>query len=312
METFYKSGVIFLWFISVAWGNCPAPESIAPCACSTIKNGISVNCRGPEDADRIVSAIENLGNVGNLELVLESLTLPMLPSSMKELSSLHLYNVYVQRILNSSSSAWSKLSELIIESSIISDSPWQLFKETPLLKHLEISRVELPTIGYEFTESIPSELTYLDIRKTKTTTLESRALSHLKKLQYFIMVDVPLQEFPRNVLPMEMPDLYTFILGNTKIEKLEANFFQGMPKLEIIMLNGNKLTTLDYGLFVPVENQLTHLLAERNPLVCDCDLLWLTSNKQNKGSMKVLATCTDDRNKERKEVNALIVSEYCT
>lgn len=49
---------------------------------------------------------------------------------------------------------------------------------------------------------------------------------------------------------------------NTKIEKLEIGFFDGMPKLEVIMLNGNKLKTLDFNLFAPIENQLTHLLAE--------------------------------------------------
>ena len=43
---------------------------------------------------------------------------------------------------------------------------------------------------------------------------------------------------------------------------LQAGFFDGMPKLEVLMLSGNKLTTLEYNLFIPVEEQLTYLVAE--------------------------------------------------
>lgn len=43
---------------------------------------------------------------------------------------------------------------------------------------------------------------------------------------------------------------------------LQSGFFDGMPKLEVLMLSGNKLITLEHSLFVPVEEHLTHLVAE--------------------------------------------------
>lgn len=311
MKTHCTVGIILLFFGIVA-GHCPAQDSIEPCVCNAIEGGISVQCKGPEDAEGVATALENLGNSQNLELVLEFLTLQVSTSVFSEVSSLHMHNVRLEAAKPNSSFVWPNLFEVVIESSSVADEPLPNFKEAHSLSHFEISKIDIPTIGFEFRESIPASLKYLDIRKTKTIVLESQALSDLKNLQYFIMVDLPLGEFPRDALPLYMPVLHTFILGNTKVEKLEPDFFDGMPKLEVIMLNGNKLTTLDFNLFAPIENQLTHLLAQRNPLVCDCNLLWLANNTQKKGSMKVLATCKDNTTLKRKEVTLLDENEYCS
>ncbi|GFQ72510.1 uncharacterized protein TNCT_28111, partial [Trichonephila clavata] len=99
---------------------------------------------------------------------------------------------------------------------------------------------------------------------------------------------------------------------NTLVSKLDSNFFDGMPKLEVLMLNGNKFSSLDSQLFMPLRSHLTHLVAERNPLQCDCSLLWLNRNFQNKRSIKVLATCYDNSIQQYKEVMKLNEEEYCT
>lgn len=293
-------------------GTCPIQQTIDPCSCSLIKDGISLECKGPENSKRILSVIHDMESSQNLELVLESLTLPVLPQSVRKASALRLYDINVERISGNSSAVWPKLNDMVIESSTMVEKPWPYLKGATSLRHLKVSNIAIPRIGSEFRDGVPAGIGYLDIRRTRTTTFESNSMSHLRNLKYLLMVDIPLQTFCRNVLPLEMPDLHTFILGNTQIEKLEAGFFEGMPKLEVLMLNGNKFTTLDSHLFAPVDKHLTHLLAERNPLICDCNLVWLTKNMQRKGSMKVLATCTDHDTHERKEVTNLDENQYCS
>lgn len=205
------AGTLFLFSVIVA-GYCPVQDGITPCTCNTIEEGISVECKGQENSERIPSVIKNLENSENLELVLESLTLPVPASFFKDVSSLHLHNAHIEKLKPNSSFIWPKLTEVQIEASTIAGKPLPNFQEAPVLNHLEISKVVIPIIGSEFRRSVPDALTYLAVRKTKTTILEPQALSDLKNLQYFFMIDLPLVEFPRDTLPQYLPDLHTFIL----------------------------------------------------------------------------------------------------
>ena len=207
----YITGTIFL-FSAVVAEYCPVQDRITPCECILIEEGISVECKGQGNIERIPSVIQNLENPENMELVLESLTLPVSSSFFKDVSSLHLRNAHIENLKTNSTFVWPKLSEVQIEASSIAGKRLPYFKEANLLTHFEISKVDISTIGSDFQGSIPDTLTYLAIRKTKTTVLESQALGNLKNLQYFFMIDLPLDEFPRDALPQDLPDLYTFIL----------------------------------------------------------------------------------------------------
>lgn len=211
MTILYAAGTIFLCSAMVA-GYCPVQDSNTPCACNAMEGGISIECKGQENSEKIPSVIKNLEISENLELVLESLTLPVPPSFFKEVSLLHLHNAHIEKLKPNSTFVWPKLSEVQIEASSIGEKPVPNFKEARVLKHLEISKVSIPRIGSEFRRSVPDTLTYLAVRKTKTTILEPQALGDLKNLQYFFMIDLPLVEFPRDALPQYLPDLHTFIL----------------------------------------------------------------------------------------------------
>lgn len=211
MTILYAAGTLFLCSAIVA-GYCPVQDSITPCACNTIEEGISIECKGQENSERIPSVMQNLETSENLELVLESLTLSVSASFFKDVSLLHLHNAHIEKIKPNSSFVWPKLSEAQIEASSIAGKPVPNFKEARVLNHLEISKVNIPKIGSEFRASVPDTLTYLAVRKTKTSVLEPQALGDLKKLQYFFMIDLPLVELPRDALPQYLPDLHTFIL----------------------------------------------------------------------------------------------------
>ncbi|KAG8195870.1 hypothetical protein JTE90_001108 [Oedothorax gibbosus] len=291
-------------------GQCPA--GISPCTCQDPKDGgVLVQCSSPASGPRVTSALETMSQNQQWDLHLNSMNLVELPPTVKSVMSLRLSNCVLGRLLKTSSVlVWPKLNEVVIESSRIVEDPWSQLKGARILQSLKVSDFSMRSIGQSF-RKVPPSVEYLDLRKTGTTRLEPGCMAHLTNLLYVFMADMPLAEFPRAALPTELSQLHTFILGNTLIEKLEPNFFDGMPKLEVLMLNGNKFTTLSSHLFMPLKTHLTHLLAERNPLQCDCNLLWLKKNFQHKRTIKVMATCYDASLKEFRAVMKINEEDYC-
>ncbi|GFS58743.1 uncharacterized protein NPIL_563301 [Nephila pilipes] len=313
MNTFRSLAICLLWICTIfAEKICPQWDANSPCTCSEAQNSLMVQCTGPAQSEQIISALERMSSAEDWDLQLEHVDLEELPPTVRTVSSLRLSNSNIGRLQRTAPLVWPKLNEVVFESLRMRDNPWTQLKGAHSLKSIKVSDFPMMrTIDQNF-RGVSDSVEYLDIRKTGTTGLEPGAMSHLKNLRYVFIADMPLDEFPREALPAELPQLHTFILGNTLVSKLDSNFFNGMPKLEVLMLNGNKFSSLDSQLFMPLRSHLTHLVAERNPLQCDCNLLWLNRNFQNKRSIKVLATCYDNSIQEFKEVMKLNEEEYCT
>lgn len=298
--------------MAFAASTCPQWGADIPCTCSEVQDGLMVQCTGSAQRQKIISALEAIKSTDIWDLQLEYVDLEELPSSVRTASSLRLANCNIGRLQKTTPLVWPKLNEVVFESVKIRDNPWPQLKGAHVLKSIKVSDFTIQhTIGQNF-QGVSNSVEYLDIRKTGTTRLEPGSMSHLKNLRYVFIADMPLSEFPRDALPAELPQLHTFIVGNTLISQLDPNFFDGMPKLEVLMLNGNKFSSLDSQLFMPLRSHLTHLVAERNPLQCDCNLLWLNTNFQNRRSIKVLATCFDKSTEEFREVMKLIENEHCS
>ncbi|GBM28271.1 hypothetical protein AVEN_54045-1 [Araneus ventricosus] len=313
MNNISTYAVCLLWtLVALAASACPQWDADTPCTCDETRDGLMVQCTGPAEGQKIISALEAIMPTDIWNLQLEYVDLEELPSSIRTVSSLRLANCNIGRLQKTTPLVWPKLNEVVFESLKIRENPWPQLKGAHVLKSVKVSDFTMMrTIGQNF-KGVSDSVEYLDIRKTGTTRLESGAMNHLKNLRYVFIADMPLSEFPRDVLPTELPQLHTFIVGNTLISQLEPNFFDGMPKLEVLMLNGNKFSSLDSQLFMPLKSHLTHLLAERNPLQCDCNLLWLNTNFQSKRSIRILATCYDKSTQEFREVMKLSENEYCS
>ncbi|XP_054718427.1 immunoglobulin superfamily containing leucine-rich repeat protein-like [Uloborus diversus] len=306
----YHTLLCVLWSVlALAQGACPAREAISPCGCRGTKNGILLECRGPEETDRIVSVLKNLAGRTGYEVQIESLTTENLPETVQKASAIRLRQCSLGRLIESQSPAWPRLTEVVFESMSIRDNPWSQLKRASSLRYLKVEAFPMPVIGSDF-QDVPSSVAYLELKQTDTAVLEPGSMAHLNGLVYLHMVDLPLKKFLRTALPEKMRQLHTFILGNTNIESLEATFFEGMPKLEVLMLNGNKFATMDNRLFTPITH-LTHLLIESNPLVCQCALAKWIKNLNLKNSVRILATCYDNITQESKEVINLSENEYC-
>jgi len=311
MKNFLSLIIYILWTCAAfAKGSCPQFDKDSPCTCIETKASIIIQCSGSSGSHRVISALAELSFTSPWELQLESLNINELPATVSSVSSLRLSKCNVRRLLRSSETAWPNLSEVVIESVKFQDSLWSQLKGARALKFIKVSDVILSTLDQDLRNSLPSSVEYIELRKTSTSILESGCMAHLNNLRYVFITDMPLTKFPRDALPAEMPKLHTFVLGNTQIEKLERNFFDGMPKLQVLMLNGNQFSTLEEHLFLPLQSHLNHLLAERNPLQCNCNLLWLKSF-QKKTSINIFATCYDETTEQIKEIIDLNEEEYC-
>lgn len=310
MQQYHSLLLCVLWSVfAFAQAACPARENISPCGCRATKNGFLLECSGPEETDRIISVLKNLTGRTGYEIQLEALAVEDLPQTVQKASAIRLRQCSLGRLIRSSSPLWPRLTEVVFESMSVRDNPWSQLKRASSLRYLKVKAFPMPVIGSDFRD-VPNSVAYLELKETDTALLEPGSISHLNGLVYLHMVDVPLKEFPRTALPEKMLHLHTFILGNTDIESLEATFFEGMPKLEVLMLNGNKFSTLDSRLFVPI-TQLTHLLIESNPLVCQCGLAKWIKNLNLKNSVRILATCYDNITQESKEVISLNENQHC-
>ncbi|XP_021003667.2 carboxypeptidase N subunit 2 isoform X2 [Parasteatoda tepidariorum] len=304
--------ICILWTCAaITEGSCPAWDKDSPCVCGETKTGIEVRCSGVSGSYRVMAALAELQTDVPWELQLSSLTINELPPTVSSVTSLRLNQCNVRRLMKSGSTEWPNLSEIVFESVRFQESLWPQLRGARVLKFIKISDVILSNLGRDFRDSLPAGIEYVELRKTSTSKIESGCMSHLSNLRYVFITDMPLTHFPRNALPNEMNQLHTFVLGNTQIENLEPNFFSGMPKLQVLMLNGNQFSTLDESLFTPLQSHLNHLLAERNPLQCECSMLWLKTF-QKKRSINVFATCYDEHTEQIKEILDLQDEIYCS
>lgn len=279
-------------------------DDVSPCHCRRRGHKKLLECSGPIPSIELSPVLQNIGNMMPLlEVHLDSLELDeLVGENFKTTTSLRITKCRFNRLMRSIPRRWLVLKELELESVVLSEEllSWDFLESAENLRTLYVNDVYLPLIGENFQKNVPSGLQFLELKKTQTIQLEQGAFSYLNDLLYLSIMETLLESISREVLPTEMPRLHTLILSNNRLRSIDADFFQGMPKVEVIMLSGNRLSTLDLHTFQPVIGQLQHLLADSNPLICNCTLHWLLELKY-----KALATCYDPIAAQLKDISAI-------
>lgn len=122
-------------------------------------------------------------------------------------------------------------------------------------------------------------------------------LSHLSRLD---LSGNLLEEFPKEAI-VQMPVLESLNLDGNKISKingplvephspitsltlehnhlvsLHPDTFHGMTNLSMLTLSNNELMTLPKSIFSQLGNGSVDVQLEGNPIICDCNIRWLTS-----------------------------------
>ncbi|XP_026271786.2 mucin-12-like [Frankliniella occidentalis] len=66
-------------------------------------------------------------------------------------------------------------------------------------------------------------------------------------------------------------------MDNNRICNIQGVPFNNMPRLRVLSLNNNKMTSLPENTFQRLKHNVAQLQLNGNPLSCSCDLLWLHS-----------------------------------
>ncbi|XP_023699775.1 leucine-rich repeat and immunoglobulin-like domain-containing nogo receptor-interacting protein 3a isoform X2 [Paramormyrops kingsleyae] len=121
-------------------------------------------------------------------------------------------------------------------------------------------------------------LSWLSITYTNITSVPSasfRNLAHLTSLNLSYNSISMLGPWAFRDL-VRLKELH---LVSTNLVSVELNALSGLRQLRMLNLSGNELLTLEEGAFHSV-NSLETLRVDKNPLACDCRLLWILQRRK--------------------------------
>ncbi|XP_057683702.1 leucine-rich repeat and immunoglobulin-like domain-containing nogo receptor-interacting protein 1 isoform X1 [Corythoichthys intestinalis] len=120
-------------------------------------------------------------------------------------------------------------------------------------------------------------LTSLAIRSCNLSEIPYTALHHLV---YLVRLDLsynPIDYIQGNQLK-ELLRLEEFHMVGGQLRRIEMAAFRGLARLSLVNMSGNVLSTLEEGVFHS-PNAIQRLRLDRNPLACDCRLVWLARRR---------------------------------
>ncbi|KAM5135419.1 LOW QUALITY PROTEIN: peroxidasin homolog [Mantella aurantiaca] len=182
---------------------------------------------------------------------------------------------------------------------------------------------------------VPDHTSILDLRFNRIQEVNSESLQKLRNLHTLLLNNNRIQRLSQK--PFEklenLKHLYLYkneirgIQGNAfhglnsleqlylhfnSLETLDANTFGDLPKLERLFLHNNRITRIQPGTFSQMPS-LTRLRLDSNPLVCDCELVWLADLLKKfteRSSTLTAATCEHPTALRGKSVSSLPTDQF--
>ncbi|XP_025093491.1 protein slit-like isoform X1 [Pomacea canaliculata] len=136
---------------------------------------------------------------------------------------------------------------------------------------------------------------YLDDNEIQRIPQEIGLLTNLKRLD---LSNNQLMTLPE-VIFANLTTLSTLILSYNKLQCIADTSFVGLKELRVLSLHGNNLSTIPYGAFNDLE-ALSHIALGGNPLMCDCNLKWLSDWIKRDYIEPAIATCSGPRQMKSK------------
>ncbi|XP_061457764.1 leucine-rich repeat and immunoglobulin-like domain-containing nogo receptor-interacting protein 3 [Rhineura floridana] len=153
----------------------------------------------------------------------------------------------------------------------------QNFKKLYNLWHLEIE-------NWPFLEDISPNgfqglnLTFLSITYTNITVVPTAALRSLGHLVYLDLSYNPISNVPQGAF-RDLLRLRELHMVGALLVSVEPQALHGLRQIRLLNLSNNFLSTLEESSFHSVHT-LETLRVDRNPLLCDCRLLWILQRRK--------------------------------
>uniref|UniRef100_A0A8D0BQS4 Leucine rich repeat and Ig domain containing 3 n=1 Tax=Salvator merianae TaxID=96440 RepID=A0A8D0BQS4_SALMN len=132
-------------------------------------------------------------------------------------------------------------------------------------------------------------LTSLSITYTNITVVPATALRNLGHLMFLNLSYNPISVVPRGAF-RDLIRLRELHLVGALLVSVEPQGLLGLRQLRLLNLSSNFLVTLEESSFHSV-NTLETLRVDRNPLACDCRLLWILQRRKTLNFDRQLPMC---------------------
>ena len=189
------------------------------------------------------------------------------------LTVLNLQNNKLETLLTGTFERLQNLTDLRLNGNMISSIKIDAFKKLSKLTFLTLDKNRLSGIAS------PSETLSFQMLQTLTLNtnsdlkrLEAEMFSQIPKLTFLELASCKIIELPLGIFANNS-HLTFLVLSHNAIATWDWKVFQPLAALEQLMLNDNQITSINKMSFVYLESLRTLNLA-RNPLACNCDLLW--------------------------------------
>ncbi|KAM6434401.1 leucine-rich repeat and immunoglobulin-like domain-containing nogo receptor-interacting protein 4 [Liasis olivaceus] len=132
-------------------------------------------------------------------------------------------------------------------------------------------------------------LTSLYIIKCSLRDVPYKAIKHLAHLRFLDLSYNPISMIRGRKL-LDLSRLQEFHLTGGRLTTIQANAFEGLIHFRLLNVSANNLQTLEERVFHSVGN-LEVLRLDKNPLACDCRLLWIIKRRQRLNFESQLPIC---------------------
>lgn len=249
-----------------------------------------------------VGVFAGLSNLRSLDLS-ENEILVFLDYTFRDMGSLQQLNAAENDLVFISQRAFAglqSLQELIVDRSNLTSVPSEALSQLQSLVRLRMRRLTigaLPNSAFRRLHQLRSlkiqhwpsldtvggnsllglNLTTLVISNCNLSAVPYAAMRHLVYLRYLDLSYNPITVIQGNQLG-DLLRLQELHLVGGGLLQVEPFAFRGLPYFRLLNVSANRLTTLEESAFHSVGNLQT-LRLDRNPLACDCRLLWVARRR---------------------------------
>ncbi|KAM9488417.1 leucine-rich repeat and immunoglobulin-like domain-containing nogo receptor-interacting protein 4b [Clarias gariepinus] len=235
-------------------------------------------------------------NVGENDLVFIS------QRAFVGLQSLQELNVDRSNLTSIPTDAFSQLQSLTklrLRRLNINVLPNNAFRRLHQLRTLQI--IQWPSLAILNSNSLMNlNLTTLVISNCNLSAIPYASLRHLTHLIYLDLSYNPITSIEGNMLG-ELLRLQEFHLVGGKLLRIEPGAFRCLVHFQLLNVSSNRLTTLEESAFHAVGNLQT-LRLDRNPLICDCRLLWVVRRRLRFNFDGRQPTCSASERSRKREL----------
>ncbi|XP_066937440.1 leucine-rich repeat-containing protein let-4-like [Macrobrachium rosenbergii] len=197
--------------------------------------------------------------------------------ALSKLQVLTLSENRISRIRVGDFTGLNKLDMLMLENNKIRSLEGNSFSELTALNSLNIKHNDISNISEHAFAGLEDHLEWLELGHNRLTSIPSHALRTLQNLRQLDLDSNRIVHVPEDAFEGYGGSIKFMMLSRNNIKDIPPMTFFDLHSLEWLKLSHNDLTTLTEETVLPILDTLTMIDVSNNPLVCNCELMWLRS-----------------------------------